>query len=824
MFFDDWGIEIEMKFLLKIYDMKRHLLILLSLFLLSPLLAEAQYRLAGTVINMESGDPIVGANVTLEGTNRGTVTDLEGQFDFGRLEAGTYVMEVSYVGYMGRAEEIDLVKDLVFDVGLVKVELLLDDVLISATRAKDNSPTTFTTVTKEELEKGNLAVDMPYLLELTPSVTVTSDAGAGVGYTGIRVRGSDATRVNITLNGIPLNDSESQGTFWVNLPDFASSVNDIQIQRGLGTSTNGAAAFGASVNIQTTTLEPAPYGELNNSYGSFDTRKHTVKFGTGMIKDRFTFDGRLSSIQSDGYVDRASADLKSYFFSGAFYGKNNILRANIFSGKEITYQSWNGVSEELLETDRTHNDYTYDNQVDNYRQDHYQLHYSHQLTSPLRFTGALFYTYGTGFYEQFKDGEDLADYGFENTSTYVIEEGDTSLQSSTDLIRRKWLDNDFFGATYGLNYQEGALDATLGGGISRYVGDHFGEVIWARFAGTNGNIRDRYYDNTGFKTDANIFLKADYTINERLGVFGDLQFRTINYDLEGVDEDQGPIDLNFQYNFFNPKFGVAYQLTPWQKLYASFGIGHREPTRANLVDNAVTPTAEQLRNLEVGYELKRARYAILANYYLMQYKDQLVLTGNLNDVGSPIQQNVPSSYRMGLELSGGVSLLDNLRWDANVTFSSNKIKEFTQTSGVFSDAWDYLGDTTFVYENTDISFSPSVVAASTLTYEPVRNLELSLLSKLVGKQYLDNTSNDARALDPFFVNHLRARYTLRTKWVEQIGLTFQVNNLLNALYESNGYTYFIPFADESGNVRLDNFNFYYPQAGVNVMGGLSLRF
>lgn len=797
--------------------MKRLLHLLLLIIL--PYSLSAQYNISGKIIDSDS-QPIVGASVLVNNTYIGVASGTDGSYTLKNLKEGTYEIVVSFTGFEKAIKTITLSADETLDFTLQENNLLLDNVLVKGTRATKNTATTYTNVSKEEIENLNVGQDLPYILRQAPSVLVTSDAGAGIGYTGIRVRGTDPTRVNVTINGIPVNDSESHGVFWVNMPDFASSVENIQLQRGVGTSTNGAGAFGASLNLQTTDLKKDAYGELNGTVGSFNTWKRNVQFGSGLINGKFTVDGRLSRITSDGFIDRATSDLNSYFLSAAYYDKKNILRANVFSGHEITYQAWDAIPQDILESgNRTYNGFTYDNQVDNYQQDHYQLHYSRKLTKNFTFNTALFLTQGEGFFEQFKDGEELADYGLVNET---VADTAGNLLTSTDLIRRKWLDNDFYGATYGFNFNKGKLDATLGGAWAKYDGDHFGEVIWAGFA-ADGQIRHRYYDNNGTKTDFNTYLKATYQVNNKLGVFGDLQYRQINYEVKGIDEDKGEINATHDYQFFNPKVGVNYDINPKNNVYASFSVANREPTRSNLVDNDVLPTSERLNNLEVGYRFNSKNVSLGANYYLMDYKDQLVATGNLNNVGSPIQQNVADSYRTGIELVGGVRLFDQLRWEANATFSQNKIKEFTQNTVIFDDNFNVLGDTSITFTDTDISLSPSVIAASTLTYEPVKNLEFALLSKYVGEQFIDNTSSEDRKLDAYFTNSVRLEYAFKTPIFKEVAVNFLVNNILDVDYESNAWTYFLVFDREGQRVQ-DSYNNFYPQAGINFLAGLKIRF
>ncbi|WP_436514926.1 TonB-dependent receptor [Ekhidna sp. To15] len=715
----------------------------------------------------------------------------------------------------------------------------LDDVIVYATRANENTPTTYSEITREQIKEVNLGQDLPILLNLSPSLVTTSDAGGGVGYTGLRIRGSDATRINVTINGIPVNDSESHGVFWVNMPDLASSVDNIQIQRGVGTSTNGAAAFGASVNLQTNVPSQDAFAEVNNSFGSFNTRKHTLMYNTGLLNDKWSFESRLSKIASDGYIDRAESDLQSYYLSGGYYGKKTILKALVFGGKEVTYQSWWGTPQAVLENDaagieaaianngytaaqaqnirtagRTFNYYLYENEVDNYQQDHYQLHLSHSISSSLTVNLAGHYTYGRGYFEQFREGDDFSDYNLNNVTI-----GDSTV-TSTDLIRRRWLDNDFYGTTFSINYLNNDLDLTLGGAWNKYDGDHFGEIIWSQFA-SNSNIRERYYDNVGEKTDFNVYLKANYQLNDAFNLFADLQLRTIDYQTQGVDNDLRAIDTGDDYRFFNPKVGATYVLNKQSNVYASFAIGNREPVRNDFVDapNGVTPKHETLQNLEVGYRRFGQAFSFQANYYLMDYENQLVLTGELNDVGSNIRQNAPDSYRMGIELVGAYQFTDQLKWEANVTLSRNKIKNFTEVLYNYGTNFDEFNVEETQFTDTDISFSPNVISGSRLTYSPFEGFEAALLSKYVGKQFLDNTSNDARSIDAYFVNDLRLSYDFSLASVKNVNLSLLVNNILSEEYSSNGYTF-----GYAGGDFVVRENYFYPQAGRNFLLALNLRF
>lgn len=714
----------------------------------------------------------------------------------------------------------------------------LDDVIVYATRAKENTPTTYSEITREQIEKVNLGQDLPILLNLSPSLVTTSDAGAGVGYTGLRIRGSDATRINVTINGIPVNDSESHGVFWVNMPDLASSVDNIQIQRGVGTSTNGAAAFGATVNLQTNVPSQDAYAEVNNSFGSFNTRKHTLMYNTGLLNNKWSFESRLSKIASDGYIDRAESDLQSYFLSGGYYGKKTIVKALVFGGKEVTYQSWWGTPQAVLENDeagieaiisnngyseaqaqnirtagRTFNYYLYENEVDNYQQDHYQLHLSHSLSSDWTLNVAGHYTYGRGYFEQFREDDDFADYNLSNVTI-----GDSTI-TSTDLIRRRWLDNHFYGTTFSLNYLGKDLDITLGGAWNKYDGDHFGEIIWAQYA-SNSEIRDRYYDNVGLKTDFNTYLKANYQLSN-LNLFADMQVRKVDYETIGVDNDLRAIDTGDDYTFFNPKVGATYTLNESSNVYASFAIGNREPVRNDFVDapGGVTPQHETLRNLEVGYRKFGQDFSFQANYYLMDYENQLVLTGELNDVGSNVRQNVPDSYRMGIELVGAYQFTNQLRWDANLTLSRNKIKNFTEVLYNYGENFDEFNIEETRFTDTDISFSPNIISGSRLTYSPLEGFEAAILSKYVGKQFLDNTSNDARSIDAYFINDLGLSYDFSIESVKNVNVSLLVNNVLDVEYSSNGYTF-----GYAGGDYVVRENYFYPQAGRNFLLALNVRF
>lgn len=813
---------------------------LTSVMMLTGLIVFAQNTIKGKVTDVISGESVYGANIRLKSTFRGASTNPEGNYLIERISNGTYVLSISAIGYVTIEREIEVDGDVVLNLQLTPKVRGLDDVVVTATRAGEKTPTTYTNVSGEEIQKQNLGQDLPFLLNWTPSVVTTSDAGAGIGYTGIRIRGSDPTRINVTINGIPVNDSESQGVFWVNTPDFASSASDIQVQRGVGTSTNGAGAFGGSINILTSGLSQEAKAQVNTSFGSFNTQKYNALFSTGLLKDKWAFEGRLSQITSDGFVDRASSDLQSYYLSGGYFGKRASVKFITFGGSEVTYQSWFGTPEARLRNDaagieavianngytqeqaenlrnsgRSFNFYLYDNQVDDYGQDHYQLHMSHTINDEWDLNLAGHYTDGGGFFEEFRNADSLADYGIPD----VVIGGATITRS--DLIRRRWLDNDFYGMVFDLNYTKDNLEATFGGAANEYIGRHFGEVIWARFAG-NSNIRQRYYESRSEKIDFNSYLKLNLQVNEKLNLFGDLQYRFVDYSGLGVDNDLRPIDFDNNYNFFNPKFGATYQLNQRANVYASFAVGNKEPNRSDIIDATpgTSPSHETLNNLEMGYRHQSANHAIEINYYFMDYKNQLVLTGEVNDVGAGVRTNVPDSYRTGIEISGMVRLSDRLSWSANAAFSRNRIKTFDEIIFDFGPGFDEFNEVRTSFEDTDISFSPSIVAGSQLAFRPASGFEVALLSKYVGDQFLDNTSNENRKIDAFFVNDLRVNYAFRTNLIKEVSVNLLVNNLLNTEYESNGYT-FGYFGGLNFEVRE---NYFYPQAGTNFLLSLGLSF
>jgi len=766
----------------------------------------AQFSIHGLVQDKKTGSALSSATVQLKGTDAITVSDDQGHFAFENLAAGTYTVYVKFVGYIDKTEDIELHANVELTFALEENLQMTEEVVVYATRANDKTPTTFTNVSKQTIEKQNFGQDLPIILNWSPSLVTTSDAGAGVGYTGLRIRGSDATRINVTINGIPYNDSESMGTYWVDIPDVASSTQSIQIQRGVGTSTNGAGAFGASVNLQTNTLNAEPYAEIYTSAGSFGTQRYTAKAGTGLLNKHWAFDAKVSKIKSDGYVDRASSDLGSYYISGGYYGERTMIKAITFGGHETTYQSWNGVDSATLKTNRRFNSCGaiyddngnvvryYNKQVDDYRQDHYQLHLTQRWSKNWNANLSLHYTYGRGYYESYFQGSYFSDLGLPDLTLK------DSTVTSGDFVVRQWLDNKFYGATGSVNYEGKKLNLTVGGAWNRYGNaKHFGEIIWAQYAGSIFPGQ-HYYEGVGQKTDFNVYAKATYTFFERLTAFLDLQGRYVDYQTAGIESYQNAYDIHDQFNFFNPKLGCSYAPSEKSVLYASYAVANREPNRSDYIDGAVKPKPEKLGDLEVGWRYNSSRIAFEATYYLMNYTDQLVLTGKLDNVGYPIRANIGKSYRTGVELSGTVRFSSKASWTANVTVSQNKNK-------------DYVPDETDVTKrkNTTIILSPSLIAGSQLSWNAFKNFQATLLTKFVGKQYLDNTQNENLTLDHYFINDVRFSYQVTPKGMKQLGFGLLLNNLFDISYSANGYVY-----GKAG--------YYYPQAGRNFLAMLTLKF
>lgn len=784
--------------------------------------------LTGKVVNADEA-PITGANVYIERMNVGTITNVSGDFSLDNLPSGSYRINFSFVGYGTKTETVYLNRDI--DLGTIVLEpapYMGEEVTISAVRAGEKTPMAYVNIDREEIAERNFGKDIPYIVSLTPSLITSSDAGHGIGYTSMRIRGTDANRINVTINGIPLNDAESHGVFWVDLPDLASSTEQIQIQRGVGTSTNGAAAFGATVNMQTSLLNKDPYASYDATVGSFNTFKNTVSAGTGLINDHFAVDLRLSDLHSDGYIDRSWTDLQSYYLSAGWYSQRTTLKFITFGGFEEVYQSWGGVPSYLLSSDRTFNEmgaYTdtsgqtayYDNQVDHYDQVHYQLHFSRELTRDLHLNAALHYTWGNGYYEQYEEDQDFSFYGMVPAVT-----GNDTV-TTTDLVRRKWLDNDFYGAIASLTYERQNFNMILGGGWNRYDGLHFGRVIWAQYMGEN-DPGHQWYEGTGIKTDWNIYGKYYHDIGNGFTGFLDLQLRGINHNIEGTDAENRVVTQEHTYVFFNPKAGLNYIPSKGQRAFFSFARASREPNRNNYTDAPQDrpPVPETLNDFEAGYSYGEGPLNAGLTLYYMDYQDQLVLTGQINEVGYPVMTNVEDSYRTGIELEAGYNFHDKVILKGTAAFSQNRIRDFIN----YVDNWDYWSDPEnepFQVEeaigNSTLAYSPSVVTSSQVEYRPVRGLRFSILSKYVSRQYIDNTATEQYAIDPYFVNDLRVSYAIYPRWADELGFSLLVANLLDTRYETNAWLY--RYYSEGEEMYMDG---YYPQAGRHVMLSMQIKF
>ncbi len=707
----------------------------------------------------------------------------------------------------------------------ISIKKILDEVSVNAIRAKTNTPIAFTNLNKQQIEKSNLGQDLPFLISSTPSVVTTSDAGAGIGYTGFRIRGTDPSRINVTINGIPLNDSESQGVWWVNMPDFASSLENIQIQRGVGTSTNGAAAFGASINLQTIGLNTKAYAITNNSIGSYNTLKNNIEFGSGLIDNKFSFDARLSRISSDGYIDRATSDLKSLYVQGTYFDDNSTLKGIIFSGNERTYQAWNGVPLIYLDSNRTFNSYTYENEVDNYAQTHYQLHYSKNLNQKTILNIAGHFTHGEGYYEQEKLDQNLLDYNLSN----IILTNDTI--TSTDLIRRKWLNNDFGGITFSVKHVKENLNLIFGGAANKYSGQHYGNIIWAEYA-SNGNYNHEYYRNIATKFDNNIYLKSNYKASNNTSVFLDLQLRSLNYEFNGSDIS-GDIDRQeVNLEFFNPKFGLSHYLNKNQLFYASYAVANKEPNRADYVESSPNsrPVHETLFDTEIGYKYQDKWLMFNLNFYYMDYDNQLIKTGEINDVGYFTSKNVKNSFRKGVEIESSYILNNKLSLSGNLTISENKLDTLVQ----YVDNWDTGDQNQVVHENTDLAFSPNLTWAANINYKYNKNTNFLLNTKYVGDQYIDNTSSEKRMLESYMISNFQIDYHFKSSIFTKAKISFLVNNLFDIEYVNNAWIYRY-ISDSSDPREYDDYTTqgdgniydmagYFPQATRNYLLGLTLGF
>ncbi len=814
---------------------------LLVLLIISTFKVNAQFKLKGILLSGTNNTVIPDAGLQI---NDGKIisSDESGMFNFQGLPKGLQTLKISCISYKTEIFSLELNSDTVIMLYLKPESLITEEIIVTATRANGRTPISSTLIDKKEIQDKNYGQDIPFIINQLPSVVTTSDAGTGIGYTGLRIRGTDPSRINVTVNGIPMNDAESHNLYWVDLPDLASSVENIQVQRGVGTSTNGAGSFGGSVNIQTLHASEIPFSEINLSVGSFKTIKASLNFASGRINKYWSIDGRLSKITSDGYVDRATSDLKSFFISTGYTGKKTIIRLQVFSGKEVTFQSWNGVPEALLKNDkqdmleyisrnfttseeadnllnsgRTYNYYTYKNQVDDYQQDHYQLHFSHAFNSRLKANASLHYTYGRGFFEEFKyaNGNDqqglFSFYGLDDITI-----GNDTI-SATDLVRRKWLKNVFYGLTFSINYDPGKKHQfILGGAANEYDGLHFNEISWMQYA-VNIKPRQQYYNDKAVKTDANIFLKYSYMLNDNISLYTDQQIRNVNYTFNAVPDIESTI-INQQDKllFYNPKAGIY--ITPDEHLsaYFSIGIANKEPNRDDYTQSTITsrPKAENLTDYEAGLNYRNKYLNAGVNFYFMDYNDQLILTGALNDVGNYTRTNTPKSSRTGMELSASFYPLKKLEGGFALTLSRNKIESFTE----FITDYDNNSEIQYEYKNSDLAFSPEVIGSANIKWNFTDQLNIQLIGKYVGKQFLDNTSSISRSLDAYQVLDANISWKIHLPFLKEVTAGLLLNNILDTKYVSNGYTYGYFYGS------LVRENMYYPQAGFNMMGRVSIRF
>ena len=789
----------------------------------------AQSSLSGKVIS-PSGEPVPFASIGLKNTQLTTAAGDDGVFDFASIASGRYVLIVKSVGFAEQTDTVEVNGPTTFSVTLNPSRTQLDEVVVNSTRVDKSSGMAYSNISAETLKKQNLGQDAPYMLSMVPGAVVNSDAGNGVGYTGIRIRGTDGTRINVTINGVPVNDAESQGSFFVDMPDLVSSVNSIQVQRGVGSSVNGAGAFGASVNFQTNQLMSKPYANIISTAGSFNTFRNTLAAGTGLLNDHFTLDARASSISSDGYIDRASSQLRSFYISGGYYGNKSVLKFIHFSGHEKTYQAWNYVPEDSIRSgNRTYNEigaYTdaagnlkyYDNETDNYTQNNSQLLYILKAGPRINSNVTAHYTKGKGYYEQFRQDDALSAYKLPDV---ITPSGDTIV--STDLVRRLWLDNDFAGGLFNLNYTPSSrMLVTVGGGANSYFGRHYNKVVWARYA--SAAMPDyRYEWNTANKNDANIYLKTNYRITNSLHLFADLQGRKITYRFLGFNDLYEASTQDREFTFFNPKGGISFDVNSNINIYGSVAVAHKEPNRDDFVQNKPSrqPKPEELTDVEAGLKYVSEKVNASANFYNMDYVNQLVLNGQVNDVGAPKRVNVAGSYRRGVELEAAVPLTGFLLFSGNLSLSHNKIRKFVEyTDSSYLNGSDYVVyEKQKVHNNTDIAMSPNIVSGAMLTIMPVKNMELSLINKNVGRQYLDNTTDKRRSIDPYNVVDVRFNYTVKTRVIPEITFMLAAYNLFSRKYETNGYTYSYYYGGD-----LTTVNYKAPSAPLNFLGGMNIKF
>lgn len=758
-----------------------------------------QINISGKIIDQQTKEPI--DLVTIQAKDVITFSASDGSFAFKKtFIKGMHEIKVSCIGYKTVTKNINLINQSNnIEIELVKQTSNLIDLEVVSIRSADNAPFTKTNLKKSDIEKLNTGADLPFILNQTPSVVVNSDAGNGIGYTGIKIRGTDASRINVTLNGIPFNDAESQGTFFVDIPDFASSTSTIQVQRGVGTSSNGVGAFGGTINLSTNEFNPNSSVELNNSYGSFNSWKNTVKVSSGLINNYFTIDARLSQIKSDGFIERAKSNLQSFALSAAFTNDKSSIRLNIFSGKEKTYQAWNGVSEDMLAINPKFNisgtdksDEPYNNETDNYQQTNYQLFYNKNINQYWNINTALFYTKGLGYYENYKANQKYSNYGLSNPNN-----------SKTDLVRQQWLDNDFYGQIFSTQFKKEKTIVTFGGSWSNYKGKHYGTIIWA----ANGAVSNgyKYYNVNANKSDIGFYLKLQQSLTKHLDAFIDLQYRTVDYTMNGFRYNP-TLNINRNFNFINPKLGLTYSKNGWQT-YISYALANKEPNRDDFEAGTFNqPKSEQLHDIEFGIERKKSNYNFAVTVYHMQYKNQLVLTGKINDVGAYTRTNVDNSFRLGVELQAGYVVNNWLNFQSNFTLSKNKINSFFE----FIDDYDNGGQKEIKHNNTNITLSPSIINNNILNFNLNKSIQLSFISKYVSKQYLDNSQNETRMLKAFYTQDVKASFEIKNKLFAKTLLMLSVNNVFNKMYQPNGYTFSYIYA---GTQTTENY--YFPMAGVN---------
>lgn len=795
---------------------------IIFLALLMPLKIFAQFIINGNVIDKENHEALIGAHISLKELNLVAVTDENGNFKFEDIKKGTYSIEASYLGFKTYAADIKIVKDMKIKIAMTMSSIMEDEIIVTASRVGEKTPLTYSEISSEELKRSNQGADLPFLLQNTPSVIVTSDAGTGIGYTSMRVRGSDLTRINVTLNGVPVNDAESNLVYFVDLPDLASSVDNIQIQRGVGNASNGAAAFGASINIKTDEQTTEPFARLSSSIGSFNTIKSTLNFSSGRNDNGFNFNGRISKINSDGYIDRAYSDLFSYQLSASWSNKNNFLKFMIMNGKEETYQAWNGTPKDSLKTNPTYNPSGimydkngniigyYKNEIDKYDQTYYQLHYAHNFSQNITLTASAFLTTGKGYYENYKNDKSFSSYGL---PSFTI--GDTVIER-LNLVQQKWLDNKYYGFNLAMNHKAGAFDINYGGSWNRYDGDHFGIINWAEY-GVPMNYR--WYDNTGKKEYYNAYVSANYELNKFLNFFAEIQYRHIDYSIKGIHDDLNDITQKHIFNFWNPKGGVFYTINDNNSAYFSVAYSNREPNRDIYTDadeiQREKVTHEKLIDYELGYSYRNRKMALNANIFYMDYKDQLVLTGEINNVGNTIMTNVDKSYRLGLEGSAVFQFNRFFGLDFNFALSQNKILNYIDFVDNYDADWNYLGQVENNLGTTDISFSPNIIGGLNLTLTPVNHLDITFQEKYVGRQYIDNSSTLSRSLDPYFISNVNINYEWKQSLFRELNFNLSVNNIFNSRYCSNAWVY---RALVGGEEYIENG--YFSQAGINFMFSL----